>query len=331
MGDSKWEKLYDGCPSSSSTTTAEHEQDQDQDFEPQVRENGTPPPRGVEKSPSNLDRAGVESIQVDVGEGEDDGVEEQQEEAEVEQSENIKEEIEGGDRSEEEGEGMCGKRRQMREGEEDDEVDVPVKREIASSPKSRMVKMEEEDMGEDGYKEEDEGEFEGEGEGGDVSRQSPLSTPPSTHGPTTRSMVDPREPESPLSGSEEAAHSTEEKGPAGEGGALVDNLFQILPYWYFLNRAFGMSGGGPGGVPDAAMMEGAADGEEDEDDGGGSSTADGGVGQDNGRGNASSPFTGVAGGQQGSSTQRLNSLLLLESLRQLQNQVIVVDHFKIDV
>lgn len=129
---------------------------------------------------------------------------------------------------------------------------------------------------------------------------------------------------------EKGEEGVDERGESGPGGgALVDNLLQILPYWYFFNRAFGMNnlsnsqGGGssasgllPSNLTSAMGVGDDQGGDEEDEDSGGTE----------GRLAAGSQFNAQSAQLNSSSTsstpQRLNSILLLESLRQqFQSQV----------
>lgn len=332
VGDSKWEKLYDGCPSSGAAAHQDQE-DTSGEFETQTGE-GIP---SCPKSPLLIDsKEGPPispSMQVDAGDDRDDVGEEMDAHKDNEcLSRNGKESDAGGEDNESIGDKEEEKvndeekisEMSMQEEFHDTEgqceinlVKAPLRLSPTASEKSNEHEMAEGNGEKESQEEEKEIRRSGSG------HQSPMSTTTSAPGGMKSDFLD-RGADSPNSGSE-AAQSTEEKGSGG--GALVDNLFQILPYWYFLNRAFGMPGGPEAGLPQSiatSMIDEQADLEDDEeDDGGGSSIADGPGGHDSGRGSASSPF-GTVGNHNStaSASQKLNSLLLLESLRQqLQNQV----------
>ncbi|CAL8120481.1 unnamed protein product [Orchesella dallaii] len=250
VGESKWEKLYDGCPTpSSSSSLMEQEPEVPKDVQGQLEKRDT-----RESSPTPSTGLPVET--------EGDEEEEQQDLRQ------------GVDKTEE----------QNAHSNEGSSQSTEIQQELSTE-----VELDE--------TQQEEGNEEEENNRGELSSNVAADLSDSPH-------------------SAQALETPGDKNNVGAANAgLVDNLFQILPYWYLLNRAFGLSN--PDGAEDDMETQDTETLEEDrqeENDDGGSRME---RRLHEKMAELNNPHLENCSS---AATQRLNSILILESLRrQIQN------------
>ncbi|ODM97637.1 Mushroom body large-type Kenyon cell-specific protein 1 [Orchesella cincta] len=251
VGDSKWEKLYDGCPTPSNSPPGEEPPEVPKATAAQLERNKEKEVSSPPLSPNLL------------------SVDEQVDEEQEQQVRDLQPEQDDAD------EGIL-----QNKGKQDE----------------RSTQVEHEQL-----LQEDEEEQE----------KIPLGSP--SNSCSNAEVSQPDSPHSAPAQSSEVSTLEDKNNGAGGNTGLVDNLFQILPYWYLLNRAFGLSNSGGGGAhgdiegQDTQLLVE----EDDEEEEGGDREE----GQLDERGTSrcmSPPMDSYSS----AATQRLNSILILESLRQ---------------